>query len=251
MSSANSKRKYVIQAIILSILTFSTQVFASDSWFNKGSELLKSFGIISQTSELSVEEIEAGLKEALKAGTKNVVEQLGTTDGFNNDSNIHIPLPQSLDTVKSMLNMVGMSSFFENLELKLNRAAETATPKAKKLFWNAISKMNFEDVTKIYNGPEDAATQYFQEAMSQDLALEMKPVIENSLSQVGAVSAYDNMMQNYKNIPFVPDVKANLTDHVIKKGMDGIFYYIAQEEIAIRQNPAKRTTKLLKKVFTK
>jgi len=31
--------------------------------------------------------------------------------------------------------------------------------------------------------------------------------------------------------------------------MDGIFHYIAIEEAAIRQNPAKRTTDLLKSVF--
>ncbi|MBT3386843.1 MAG: DUF4197 family protein, partial [Desulfobacula sp.] len=47
------------------------------------------------------------------------------------------------------------------------------------------------------------------------------------------------------------DVKADLTDHVVEKGMDGIFYYMAKEEAAIRQNPVKRTTELLKKVFTK
>ena len=33
--------------------------------------------------------------------------------------------------------------------------------------------------------------------------------------------------------------------------MDGIFYYMAQEEAAIRQNPAKRTTELLRRVFGK
>lgn len=62
---------------------------------------------------------------------------------------------------------------------------------------------------------------------------------------------YDNMMKEYKAIPFVPDVKSNLVDHVIEKGMDGIFYYMAKEEAAIRQNPARRTTELLKKVFDK
>jgi hypothetical protein len=36
---------------------------------------------------------------------------------------------------------------------------------------------------------------------------------------------------------------------VVEKGMDGIFYYMAKEEAAIRQNPAKRTTDLLKRVF--
>jgi hypothetical protein len=184
-------------------------------------------------------------------GSKNVVKQLGAEDGFNKDSKIHIPLPASLDSVKSMLDKVGMSYLFEDLELKLNRAAEYATPKAKKLFRNAISEMSFEDVKQIYNGPDDAATQYFKEKMTPELALEMKPVIETSLSQVGAVRAYDNMMKNYKSIPFVPDVKADLTDHVIEKGMDGIFYYMAKEEAAIRQDPVKRTTELLQKVFTK
>jgi hypothetical protein len=45
-------------------------------------------------------------------------------------------------------------------------------------------------------------------------------------------------------------LKANLTDHVLDKGMDGIFYYIAKEEAAIRTNPVKQTTDLLKKVFS-
>jgi hypothetical protein len=56
-------------------------------------------------------------------------------------------------------------------------------------------------------------------------------------------------MGEYRTIPFVPDVKADLTTYVVEKGMDGIFYYMAKEEAAIRQNPAKRTTELLQKVF--
>jgi len=77
----------------------------------------------------------------------------------------------------------------------------------------------------------------------------MRPLIENSLSEVGAVQAYDSAMGRYENIPFVPDVKADLTDHTVAKGMDGIFYYLAQEEAAIRKDPLKRSTELLRKVF--
>ena len=97
----------------------------------------------------------------------------------------------------------------------------------------------------------DAATKYFQRKMSPALAQEMRPLVEDSLSDVGAIKAYDNVMGQYLSIPFVPDVKANLADHVIEKGMDGIFYYLAQEEAAIRQNPARQTTDLLKRVFGK
>lgn len=43
----------------------------------------------------------------------------------------------------------------------------------------------------------------------------------------------------------------HLNEYVVAKGMDGIFYYLAREEAAIRQNPAKRTTELLNRAFGK
>jgi hypothetical protein len=222
---------------------------AGSNWLEKGTDLLKTYGESSEQSGITVEEIAAGLRDALRVGSENVVSQLGRVDGFNTDSAVHIPLPKELDTVKSVLDKVGMSGLLKDLELKLNRAAEAATPKAKKLFSQAITEMSFEDVKRIYKGPEDAATQYFRSKMSPSLSKEMEPVINKSLSEVGAVQAYDNVMKEYRSVPFVPDVKADLTDHVVEKGMDGIFYYMAKEEAAIRQNPAKRTTDLLKRVF--
>nr|NJM03054.1 DUF4197 domain-containing protein [Desulfobacula sp.] len=224
---------------------------ANTSLLNKGSDLMKSMGAGSPATGLGADEIGAGLKEALKVGSGNVVTQLGATDGFNTDSSIHIPLPAGLDKVRSVLSKVGKASLLEDLELKLNRAAEIATPKAKQLFWNAIAAMTLEDAKGILNGPDDSATRYFKGKMTPELAREMRPVVEESLSGVGAVKAYDDAMKEYKAIPFVPDARANLTDHVVEKGMDGIFYYLAKEEAAIRQNPAKRTTDLLKKVFNK
>ena len=56
-------------------------------------------------------------------------------------------------------------------------------------------------------------------------------------------------MGKYKSIPFMPDVKEDLNGYVVEKGMDGIFYYLAQEEAAIRSQPLKQTTTLLKRLF--
>ena len=67
----------------------------------------------------------------------------------------------------------------------------------------------------------------------------MAPVVNESLSEVGAIQSYDNIMGQYDQIPFVPDVKANLSEYVVEKGMDGIFHYLAKEEAAIRNNPVK------------
>jgi hypothetical protein len=198
---------------------------------------------------LSLGEMDAGLREALRVGTETVVSQLGVRNGFNLDPDIHIPLPDTLRRVKEALSLVGMSSLVDDLELKLNRAAEIATPEAKALFFNAIDSMTVDDARGIIEGPDDSATQYFRGKMSNPLAGKMRPIVDDALRDAGAVQAYDRMMGEYADLPFVPDVKADLVQHVLDLGIDGIFHYVAIEEAAIRNDPVKRTTEILQRVF--
>lgn len=246
---SNFEALVFIGVVLIVFSLVSGTATAGSDWLDKGTNIFKTYTQEKKTGDLTIDEIGKAFKEALSIGTENVVQKLGRSDGFNADPSIHIPLPKEMDNVKAMLSKVGMSESLDDLELKLNRAAEAATPRAKQLFYQAITDMTFDDVKGIYNGPEDAATKYFQGKMSPSLAKEMRPIVDESLSKVGAIQSYDNVMGKYQSLPFVPDVKADLTNHVIKKGMDGIFYYVAQEEAAIRQNPAKRTTDLLKRVF--
>ena len=176
----------------------------------KGQEMLEgsSGGSGSALSNLSTGEIAKGLKEALRVGSGRVIRQVGRRDGYNADPKIHLPLPDSLQTVQSALKSVGMSGMLDDLEMKLNRAAEVAAPKAKKLFVNAIASMTLDDAKRIYNGPKDSATRYFKGKMTKPLAREMAPVVNRSLSQVGAIKSYDNVMGQYKQLPFVPDAAA-------------------------------------------
>ncbi len=246
-----TKSSHLTTTLVLAaaLLLMSATVRAQNNLLQQGLGLLSSGG--SQTGSLSQGEMGDGLKEALRVGTEKVVANLGQTDGFYTDKAIHIPLPGQLATVQKALKAAGYSGLVDDLELKLNRAAEQATPKAKALFVDAISAMTIEDAQKILSGPNDAATQYFRKAMGPGLATEMQPIVDATLAEAGAVQAYDNMMGQYKALPFMPDAKANLTDYVVEKGMDGIFHYVAKEEAAIRTNPAARTTDLLKKVFSK
>lgn len=226
------------------------EVPAQGSLFDRAKGFLGTMGATeSQSSGLSIGDIASGLREALKVGTERVVARLGRRGGFNTDPEVHIPLPDTLKTVQSALSAVGMSGLADDLELRLNRAAEAATPRAKELFWGAIAEMTLEDARRIYEGPDDAATRYFQGKMSGPLATSMAPVVESALSEAGAVQAYDRVLGEYESLPFVPDVKADLTAYVVEKGLDGIFHYLAKEEAAIRQSPEKRTTELLRRVF--
>ena len=216
------------------------------------SDWLKEFGFDSSSdkvSELTTGEIAGALRDALKVGSERVVDTLGRTDGFNAAPDVHIPLPDSLRKAQKLLANIGKSKLGDDLELRLNRAAETAVPKAKVLFVDAISQMTIDDARAILNGPKDSATQYFRKKMSDRLVEDMTPVVSEQLTEVGAVKSYDKMIGKYKGLPFVPDVKADLTTYVVGKAVDGVFLYLGREEAAIRENPAKRTTELLEKVF--
>ena len=221
----------------------------AQSFLKQGEDLLKGLESSDHGGTLSDAEIGAGLKEALEVGFRRVVDQVGAVDGFNADPDIHIPLPGALQRVQQSLGAIGQSSLADDLELRLNRAAETAVPEATESFLDAIATMELEDVRRIYNGREDEATRFFQERMTPDLVERFTPIVNDALSEVGAIRSYEQMMSSYEALPFVPDVKSDLSAYTVEKAMDGLFHYLAQEEAAIRSNPAARTTELLQKVF--
>ena len=250
--------RVLLIATILSSTFIPLNEAASQGWFEKATGIIKSkpgqnavesLGGTAATS-LSSSEIARGLKEALRIGTEKVSKQLGTENAFNLDEKIHIPLPETLSIVNSTLSKIGMGSLTEELETRLNVAAEKAAPKAKELFLNAISTMTIDDAKNILTGPNDAATKYLRKTMGNSLETEMYPVIEQTLAQSGAVQAYDQVIGKYSQIPFSQTIKTDLNNYVVTKAMDGIFYYVAIEEAAIRENPAKRTTDILKQVFS-
>ena len=235
-------------ALTTSLILLSHSSHAASGWLDR---LKGVFGGEDRPTAgaLTTSEIGQGLKEALRVGTERVVVRLGRPDGFNLDPEVRIPLPRQLERARRVMARVGMDATLTDLETRLNRAAEIATPRAKSLFLAAIADITLDDVMAIYNGPDDAATEYFRSRMSEPLAVEMRPVVEESLADAGAVQVFDDLMTRYRGIPFAPEVDADLAGYVVEKATDGIFFYLAREEAAIRADPARRTTELLRRVF--
>ena len=91
-----------------------------------------------------------------------------------------------LDRARRQLRLSGMA---DEVEERLNRGAEAAAPKTKEIIYAAISEMTLDDAREIYNGPDDAATQYFRKVSTADLTETVRPIIEQSLQDVGADAA--------------------------------------------------------------
>lgn len=252
---------YRVKSRLLLLCVFSTLGVSSYSYsqslLQRGLDLLstRSAELTEQSGgatleNLSAADISGGLRQALIVGSENVVRQLGQSGGFSADEAIHIPLPQQVQAAKSWLDSVGMGGSLAQLEEKLNQAAEESMPAARELFVQAITEMSIEDARAILAGSDSAATEYLQDKMAEPLSEAMKPVVERKLNEVGAVQQFNAILARYKTIPLVPDLQADITEHTISKGLEGVFYYLAKEEAAIRQDPVKRSTDLLKKVFS-
>ena len=245
------RRTFILATLATVALPFWAR---ADSLLDGLTDTIDTFGDSASGSgsagaSLSDGQIESGLREALRVASERTVDQVGNLDGFNADPDIHIPLPATLDKVQSGLKAVGMSDMADDLELKINRGAEAASGEAVDVFFGAIDQMTMDDARGILNGPDDAATQFFRRTTSEDLKTRMRPIVDRTLSEVGAIQSYDAMMGEYDSIPFMPDVKADITEYALDGTLDGIFHYLAQEEAAIRTNPVARSTELLQTVF--
>jgi hypothetical protein len=192
-----------------------------------------------------------GIREALVKGTGQSVTLVSALDGYFKNPEIRIPFPENARNIESKLRDIGLGSKVDEVVLALNRAAEDAAKNAQTIFVNAITGMNVSDAIQIVKGKNDAATQYLSRTTTPELKSKFSPVIKASLDKVDATRLWTEVINAYNQIPFVSRQNPDLTAYVTDKAISGLFVMIAKEELKIRQNPAARTTELLKKVFGK
>ena len=190
-----------------------------------------------------------GLKEALRLGTDHAVRRTGQKDGYFANPLIKILLPDNIQKLDQGLRLAGFGPQIDELVLSMNRAAEAAAPKAKAIFLDAITSMTIDDALTILNGGDTAATDFFKRQTSTSLYDEFRPVIDQTMQQVGTVQKYNDVLSGVKKLPFVKTETLDVGHYVTDKALDGLFLMVAEEERNIRKNPAARVTDVLKDVF--
>jgi hypothetical protein len=193
--------------------------------------------------------IVAGLKEALQVGTSSAVSRTSKVDGYFGNSLIRIGLPDSLDTMAKGLRAIGFGAKVDELELAMNRAAESAAGEATDVFWGSIQQMSFADARAILSGGDTAATEYFDRTSRDELRGRFQPIVSEKMGQVGLARLYDDLVDRYTALPFTREPPLDMSGYVTEKSLDGLFTVLGEEERRIRANPAARTTELLRRVF--
>lgn len=235
--------------VVPGILMLFVGIAAAQSWKDMAKQVFQQAAGSPQAAALADGEIVQGLREALAKGTRSAVLQLGKADGFWASDRFRIPLPNTITQADTLLRAGGYGPRLDELHLSFNRAAEKAVPVAADVFSQAVSKLTINDARNILNGAPDAATQYFKTSTGETLALQFKPIVAGITGQAGLVKKYDKMMAKAGPFAALAGAKMDVNSYVTNKALDGLFVRVADEEKAIRENPAARTSEMLKKVF--
>ena len=215
--------------------------------------ILDGLGGVGGLGALTAGEVSLGLKAALDNGVGNALSNVGVLNGFLGNDLIRIPLPQVLQDVQSVLAPIGAGGLLSELQTQLNRGAEKAVPIAKDVFLGAVRGLTITDAFNILRGPDTAATDYLRTNTTTQLTQLFSPIMEDALGDTGALRLVDSVSSQLSAVPFGPNLGGNARNDLIAHGVDfglkGMFHFIGEEEKAIRANPAKRTSDILRRVF--
>ena len=187
------------------------------------------------------------LKSALEQGSIKAVVQLGKPNGFLDNPQIRIPLPENLKRVESMARMVGQGDKFDELVTAMNRAAEASVPEAKTLLVNAVKKMSVQDAKTILTGGDDSATNYFRQNSQTQLREKFLPIVTRYTQKLGLAQQYNSLAGQAAGFGLIKQQDANIQDYVTNKALDGLYATIAEQEKSLRSNPLQYTGGIAKK----
>lgn len=272
------KKSIIVSTLLLSsTLTFAFDLASItksvvDSVSKENSTTSTPTSTTATKTDLSDSTVSNGLKEALKTGVTFAVEQLGSNNGYLNNTTAKIPLPNNLSNVEKVIRSAGGGKMADELINSMNTAATKAAPKTAEIFMAAIDKMTLTDAQKILSGGNDAATNYFKANTTESLKKSITPIIQETMKENKVATYYDAVNNLYKSNAkglvdnsgvmgmakslgvdsYMPgNSDENLDDFVTNKAIEGLFAMIAQKEAAIRTNPVEQTSSILKQVFGK
>jgi hypothetical protein len=196
-------------------------------------------------------EAEQGMRAALGAAADAAAVRLGAVDGFWGAPQFKLILPGALGAAQIRLRAFGMAAPLDDLELKMNRAAEAAVAQSKPIFLAAVRDLTISDGLALLRGGDGSATAFFRQRTEAQLSNMLRPQLETAMGQTGAFKAIDVAMERQpllKNL--AGDMRKDVVDYANRAALDALYRAMAQEETKLRTDPLARSSAILKRVFS-
>jgi hypothetical protein len=113
----------------------------------------------------------------------------------------------------------------------------------------AVARLQIADARAILSGPDDAATEYLRREAGPALRERFAPVVASAMRGTGVHRAYEELRSRNRALALLGDPTIDLERYVTDETLGGLFTLMRDEEGRIRNDPAARTTELLRTVF--
>lgn len=191
----------------------------------------------------------SAVRLTLERGATAAIALLGRTDGFLGNPTVRIPLPGYLNDAAKLLNALGQKRRTDELITAMNRAAESAVPKARSLLVGAVKAMSLDDARQVIKGGENSVTDFFAAKTRLPLTSEFLPIVTQATEKVALADKYNKVAAKAAGLGILDKQDANIQQYVTAKALDGLYLMIGEEERKIRKNPAATGSAILKQVF--
>ena len=122
-------------------------------------------------------------------------------------------------------------------------------PQAASLFTNAVRTITIADAIDIVRGGDTSATSYLRGRTETRLTTLLRPPMTRALTDSGAFALMRTALRELGMSSMTSDLRTEVINFSTAKALDGCFYFIAEEERAIRRDPWRRTSDILRRVF--
>ncbi|MEO5562651.1 MAG: DUF4197 domain-containing protein [Chitinophagaceae bacterium] len=224
---------------ILLAFTLTVTIFLSSC------ETLNKIASVLAPSEF---EMVTGLKDALSQGLFKSFDAFADPNG---NPFVRFAFPGDAAKIEKTLHDLGLDKLVSTVTSKFTTATSSAVSAAKPIFLNSVKKMSFRDALGVLvTDNTHAATEYFKSAMSPELMVAFRPIVDSTINVQGAAKEWNSLVSVYNKIPFInKPLEPSLTDFIAARAIDGMFGVVATEEENIRTKYEFRKTDMMRKAF--
>jgi len=194
--------------------------------------------------DLPKRQIDAGIREALVVASDRVVQQVVADSGYFAEGESQ--LSSDMRQVQKTAVRLGLEESFEQLTQQINQAVIAAVPVTGKLLKAAVRRVELSEPRGLLASHETAATDFLRRKVSANLHRQLQPLVTDLLKRTGAASTSAMLASEIQFGSLLDTITEN---QIIEQSIDGFFDKLEEQEVIIRQDPASRPTKLLRKVF--
>jgi hypothetical protein len=180
------------------------------------------------------------LREILADSAEASADELDGKRGFRQLPARRIAIPIIMSPMIRTLDGICHCSKVDELENRMNQAAERAMHSGMPGIQRIIHQTHFEEPRAIVRGSSDAAASTMRTQHEQAMWNHMRGVVADEMVRNGTVELHERLRGLYTDLPFHHAPEYSLEDHVTDHAMTGFWTVLGEQEARIRRNPGSK-----------